>query len=47
MEGGKNQHFWLCTENLAIGRIFFSKSGKFGPFFHGKTFLLVEIIFFR
>jgi hypothetical protein len=37
MEVGKNQHFWLCTENLAIGRNFFSKSGKFGPFFSWKS----------
>jgi hypothetical protein len=23
------------------------KFGKFGPFFHGKSFVLVKIIFFR
>jgi hypothetical protein len=43
MEVEKNkilQHFWLHTEtnnkNLVIGRIIFSKSDKFGPFFSWK-----------
>jgi hypothetical protein len=43
MEIGKNQNlsiFWLPigtnNKNLAIGRIFFLKSGEFGPFFSWK-----------
>jgi hypothetical protein len=26
----------IYHKNLAIGNFFFSKSGEFGPFFHGK-----------
>ncbi len=38
----------LIAENMAIWKKIPSKSGEFGPFFsHGKSFVKVEIIFFR
>ncbi len=51
MEVGKNKNHWLLTKinnkNLAIGRIYFRSLANLGHFFHGKSFLQVEIIFFR
>jgi hypothetical protein len=43
------QHFWLRTgnnnnnnKNLAIGRIYFSESGEFGPFFFPWKILAIR-----
>ncbi len=54
MEVGKNQNplTFLATlgtnnKNLAIGRFFFRNLANLGQFFHGKSFLYVEIIIFR
>jgi len=55
VEKKKTESFYICgylleliAENMAIWKKIPSKSGEFGPFFsHGKSFVKVEIIFFR
>jgi hypothetical protein len=54
MEVGKNQNplTFLATlgtnnKHLAIGRIVFQNLANLGQFFHGKSFLYVEIIIFK
>jgi len=39
--------YWNLAQNSGDLEIYFLKSGKFCHFFHGKSFVLVKIIFFR